>query len=102
MTNRTGVRLAYNIKNLREAYIGENGSEVYAAQLTKKTIEFRQHEGTLSPQKILDWINVCVGVVEFSHVLSKSDMENLCREHINDALEAYSSLHGIFYCSWYP
>jgi hypothetical protein len=34
--------------------------------LSKRTIEFRQHEGTLNTRQIESWIRVCVGLVEFS------------------------------------
>lgn len=32
----------------------------------KKTVEFQQHEMTLSPARVEYWIRVCVGLVEFS------------------------------------
>lgn len=45
-------RLGFNINGLREPL----GS--------KRTIEFRQHQGTLDPEEILHWIHICTKLVE--------------------------------------
>jgi hypothetical protein len=47
---------AYKVWNLRSHF----------DWLSKRTIEFHQHEGTLNTRQIENWIRVCVGLVEFS------------------------------------
>lgn len=54
-------RLAFNIGNLETPY--ESG---------KRTIEFRQHHGSLDPKAILNWMHVCVKFVEKA-CLAKDD-----------------------------
>lgn len=52
-------RLAYNVHNLNKSNIINN------EELATGTIEFRGHEGIMDPAGIINWINVCVGLVEF-------------------------------------
>ncbi|KAK8135859.1 hypothetical protein PG984_003799 [Apiospora sp. TS-2023a] len=46
-------RPAYNFRNL------------VARKVVKKTIEFRQHCGTLSPEAIVNWVSVAAGLCNF-------------------------------------
>lgn len=54
---------------------------------TKKTIEFRQHAGTLRASEILAWVEVCVHLIEFANAHSEADVATLCKG------EWYSPLH---------
>lgn len=44
---------------------------------SKKTVEFRQHAGTLQAAEILAWIEVCVRLVEFASSTSEADVAAL-------------------------
>ena len=90
MTSPFGVRLGYNIKNLSEGFVNDKGMFFDEAEVSKKTIEFRQHEGTMNPKRIRDWVELCVGLVDFANVVHGSTLEIFCKEHINDKLEDFS------------
>lgn len=72
------MRLGYNIDNLSRSI-----SEC-------KTFEFRQHCGTLSPDRITAWVNVCAGLVEFADTVEDELLEPFLRSHVNDELEDYT------------
>jgi len=73
---QTNSKLNYNLSNLR-------GDEA------KKTIEFRQHEGTLSPTSIENWIKVCVGILEFASAVKENDLETWAKENIDKDIDEY-------------
>ncbi|KAG4031322.1 hypothetical protein MFRU_009g01090 [Monilinia fructicola] len=54
-------RLGFNIRDLRVPY-----------EVDRRTIEFRQHSGSLDPEAILHWVHVCVKLVERA-CLTKDD-----------------------------
>ena len=56
----------------------------------KKTVEFRQHEGTIDGVQIASWIRVCVGLVEFADTVDDKFLEWFCRAHVRDEVEDYS------------
>ncbi|KAI9810631.1 MAG: hypothetical protein M1832_001230 [Thelocarpon impressellum] len=49
-----------------------------------KTIEFRQHEGTMDPDRAGAWITVAAGLVQWAHTASPVDLLRLLTEHAND------------------
>lgn len=63
---------AYNFLNLR-----------YAEQ--KKTIEFRQHTGTLDTLEATSWVETVTGLVEVCHKRPYPAFTDLIRQHIDDA-----------------
>lgn len=73
-------RLSYNIDNLA---IGKK---------VGKTFECRQHCGTLSPDKILAWINICAGLVEFADTVEDDLLEDFLKSHVGDELEDYTAI----------
>lgn len=68
------VRLAYNAWNLKEP-MRKDG---------KITVEFRGHEGTMSSERIVNWINVCVGLVEFAETVDGDELSKFLWSHIDD------------------
>ena len=46
-----------------------------------KTIEYRQHEGTLSFDRVARWVNLVVGLTCVSHTLDSSYIHRLVYEH---------------------
>lgn len=64
-------RLAYNIANL-------------ASYNAPQTPEFRGHQGTLNPDGILNWLNVCSGLVEFADSVEDDLLDDFLRRHIDD------------------
>lgn len=66
------VRLAYNLVNLDET------------TNLSRTLEFRGHEGTLNPERIVNWINVCAGLVEFADTVKDHLLDAFLRRHVDD------------------
>lgn len=62
--------MAFNFFNLRD---GERF----------QTIEFRQHQGTLDPNVITNWIRTTCSLVDLSHT-DKGDLGDLIKNHIDD------------------
>lgn len=78
MANARGERGAYNFRNLRRG-----GDPV------KKTIEFRQHEGTLDPGAVEQWIKLCVGIVDFALKVDFEVLSSFLSLHIDDGPEDF-------------
>ncbi|CAG8953843.1 hypothetical protein HYFRA_00006735 [Hymenoscyphus fraxineus] len=76
-----GARMAYNINYLVSPQPGTIGVEG-----SKKTIEFRQHEGTVDPRRVVNWIRFCVGLVEFADTCEPETLNNFLRRNIHDSL----------------
>ncbi|MCJ1245470.1 hypothetical protein MMC30_002674 [Trapelia coarctata] len=68
MNPNDGRECAYNLTNLRMRVPGEE----------KLTIEFRQHEGSVNLQAIVNWTRFAVALVEFSHKVPESQHLILC------------------------
>ncbi|KAI9800211.1 MAG: hypothetical protein M1825_004195 [Sarcosagium campestre] len=49
-----------------------------------KTVEFRQHEGTMEAPRILAWIQFCAGLIKYSQSVSLSRITEICIGHAND------------------
>jgi hypothetical protein len=56
----------------------------------KKTVEFRQHEMTLSPIRVENWIRLCVGLVEFSDTINRDLLEKFLDVAIDESVENLS------------
>jgi len=56
----------------------------------KKTVEFRQHEMTLDPARVENWIRLCVGIIEFSDTIEKDLLEQFLETLIDQPVEALS------------
>jgi len=72
-----GHSSAYNFDNL---FANEGRRE---ENLTR-TIEFRQHAGTLQTQDIFPWIKAVVRVVEWAHSIGEKELERLCNGKMYD------------------
>jgi hypothetical protein len=55
--------------------------------LSKKTVEFRQHEGTVDDEKVENCIRFCVGVVEAACRAEFDFLETLSKKYIDDTPE---------------
>ena len=51
-------------------------------QPTKRTVEFRQHEGTLNATHVKMWAVFCVAVLEFIKRTDERLLRDLCRNEI--------------------
>ncbi|CAG8976291.1 hypothetical protein HYALB_00011776 [Hymenoscyphus albidus] len=76
-------RLAYNISNIA-AWFDFTLAAAFGNPRIKKTIEFRQHEGTLASRRIKSWINVCQGLVRFAERVDDAALDKFLLRHIND------------------
>lgn len=50
----------------------------------RKTIEFRQHEATLNPDRVEAWIKFCVGMMEFCDSVDRKSLSAFLWHHIDD------------------
>ena len=53
----------------------------------RQTIEMRQHESTLSPERVENWIALCVGLMEFADSSNEKEKEELLKKHIETTEE---------------
>jgi hypothetical protein len=67
-------QFAYNLRNLRRTRRGSTYQD-------KKTVEFRQHEGTLDPDRTIMWVRTVVGLVEVAALASRADLMEFLAEH---------------------
>jgi len=50
----------------------------------KRTLEFRQHEGTLDPEKIINWATVCSKLLQYAGEVPQADLEKFLRDNVED------------------
>jgi hypothetical protein len=48
---------------------------------SKRTIEFRQHEGCLDDEVVTNWVKVCVGLVVFAQDVDSDALLEFCLDH---------------------
>lgn len=77
-----GDRLAYNLLGLKL------NSSSYGNP--KATIEFRQHESTADDSRIVHWLKLCVGLVEFAYKVDFRILKPFLEAHIDDEAEDFS------------
>ncbi|MCJ1283247.1 hypothetical protein MMC26_002575 [Xylographa opegraphella] len=56
--------------DLTKKYAYNFGNLSLTQYLPKMTIEFRQHEGSVDPERIINWVKFVTGLVSFSHAVS--------------------------------
>lgn len=56
---------------------------------SKNTVEFRQHTGTLDPQRVAHWLRLCVGLLEFSDTVEKATLVPFLEEHIDHDVQEF-------------
>jgi hypothetical protein len=69
----------------------DNGSYLWAyaaARLMlfpqpKRTIEFRQHKGTLDAKQ-MNWSKVCVSLVKYAGTANQNDLEAFLKKYLDD------------------
>ncbi|CAG8977003.1 hypothetical protein HYALB_00012855 [Hymenoscyphus albidus] len=80
-------RMAYNIVNLLENEPGKprivigGGEGLIGVKNSKKTIEFRQHAGTISPEQVTNWISFCAFLVQFSQSVDETLLRTFLQRH---------------------
>ncbi|KAE9373685.1 hypothetical protein N431DRAFT_338312 [Stipitochalara longipes BDJ] len=50
----------------------------------KRTVEFRQHEGTMDPERIVQWTKTVVGIVNFVHAEGQTSLVELLRRGVEE------------------
>jgi hypothetical protein len=61
-----------------------------------RTIEFRQHEGTLEPERIRAWITTVVGIINFADTTDQDSLKQLFRKAEDDewtVIDLFRSMH---------
>lgn len=76
--NHTTQKLSYNTLNLVDNPFSSDA---------KRTIEYRQHESTVDGPQIINWAQLCVGVVEVSYAIDFSILGPFLQLHTDDAAE---------------
>ncbi|PVH87356.1 hypothetical protein DL98DRAFT_354492, partial [Cadophora sp. DSE1049] len=75
--------MGYNITNLMENGTPDSYEDFIEAEHTKKTVEFRHHEGTFDAQAVTQWIGLCVRLVEFAEEIRPDRLRTWLEEHID-------------------
>ena len=70
--NAKDRQCAYNLLNMVETN----------SLLAKQTIEFRQHEGTLQPDAIINWVKFVCAMVRYCYYANINDMLLYCLGHL--------------------
>jgi hypothetical protein len=73
-----GRGLACNVRPMKN-YLFPYYNEDHEMVLGLPTIEFRQHEGTLDPQRIWHWVSVLHGIAEYCQSADPFDFDQLLR-----------------------
>ncbi|KAH8789012.1 putative amidoligase enzyme-domain-containing protein [Hyaloscypha sp. PMI_1271] len=69
--------MRYNALNL-SLFLENQGNPFN--NLHPRTIEFRQHEGTLEPERIVQWIKALVGIINFVDTADRDSLTRLFRK----------------------
>lgn len=80
---RPPYTMGYSIINLMEKGTPDSYEDFLEAEPTKKTVEFRLHEGTLDPEAITQWIRLCVGLVEFAEEVRPDNLRTWLETYID-------------------
>ncbi|KAI9649571.1 hypothetical protein NHQ30_002151 [Ciborinia camelliae] len=73
------VNQAYSIDNLRQPFWNPR----------KRTIEFRQHEGCMDSETVLNWVSFVVELVAWAHKIDRQDLKIFLSKYI-EQVEPYS------------
>jgi hypothetical protein len=87
--DNSGHKMRVNIHNLLEPYVDGDGTLHQRHNEAKRTIEFRQHEGTLDAEAIYFWTKTCVNFVEFAQEVSTPKLRAWLRWTIDQKAEEY-------------
>lgn len=74
------IGIAYAIPNLRQPYFNP----------VKRTIEFRQHEGCLQPELVLNWVSFVVELVAWAHKISRQDLKIILSQYVDRPNDSFS------------
>ncbi|KAB8297968.1 hypothetical protein EYC80_001745 [Monilinia laxa] len=73
------VNIAYNISNLLQPFVSP----------VKRTIEFRQHQGCMDSEIVLNWVGFLVELVAWAHKIDHQDFKIFLTKYI-DQKEGFS------------
>ncbi|CZS90294.1 hypothetical protein WAI453_004237 [Rhynchosporium graminicola] len=74
-----GSRLAY--------HLGDVGAQLPQSDNYRRTIEFRQHKGTVIYEELEPWIKFCLGLVLFADSIEQSKLATFLRANIGRSVE---------------
>ena len=77
--HKGGTRLAY--------HLGDVGGEIPVSCLYIRTVEFRQHKGSLDFEELELWIRFCVQLMMFAESIDKANLAPFLRFHIGMGVE---------------
>lgn len=72
--------MAYQIDLLHQPY----------AHPVKRTIEFRQHEGSMDSETVLNWVCFVVELVSWAHKISRQDLKIFLSKYVDSPESSYS------------
>jgi hypothetical protein len=55
-----------------------------SGETIKRTLEFRQHEGTLDPESIINWATVCAKLLQYAGEVPQADLEKFLWDNVKD------------------
>ncbi|KAH9218448.1 putative amidoligase enzyme-domain-containing protein [Leptodontidium sp. 2 PMI_412] len=91
---RLPYSMAYCLVNLEES-VDSSLYKDLMGEIDKKTIEFRQHEGTFNAEAVEQWIKLCVHLVEFVEEARQDKLRTWLEEHIDTDYNVIQILEAI-------
>lgn len=88
----SGWKMTINLQHLEESETDEDGYVFVRKDEVKRTIEFRQHEGTLDPEAVYHYVKACVNFVEFAQEVSTPKLREWLRRTIDMNVEEFPAV----------
>ncbi|KAN0117308.1 putative amidoligase enzyme domain containing protein [Hyaloscypha variabilis] len=92
----SGYKMCVNIHNLMEPYVDSSDVPYQREDEVKKTVEFRQHAGTLYPAAVYHWTKVCLKIVEFAQECPTQKLRVWLDWHIDDEVKRFPAVAVLY------
>jgi hypothetical protein len=79
------TRGAYNLN-----WLDSRRFMLYANEPKPKTVEFRQHETTLNSDRVMNWVQLCVRLLEFADTVERERVDNFLKAHVDEGPQNFS------------
>jgi hypothetical protein len=90
--DKSGWKMTINLQHLKESETDEDVFSFVRKDEVKRTIEFRQHEGTLDPEAVYHYVKTCVNFVEFAQEVSTPKLREWLRRTIDMKVEDFPAV----------
>ena len=85
-------KMMVNLQHLKESETDEYGFVFVRKDEVKRTIEFRQHEGTLDSEAVYHYVKTCVNFDKFAQEVSTPKLREWLRRTIDTKVEDFPAV----------